>query len=64
MKTNEFKRVRLGISKDKERNTVDYVLGKFKDEEKKIIDEKIEKISFLIDDFVRYDFNKVMSMYN
>ena len=64
LKTNEFKRVRVGISKDNDRNTIDYVLGKFRDEEKKIIDEKIEKISCIIDDFVRYDFNKVMSMYN
>ena len=64
LKTNEFRRVRVGISKDKDRNTIDYVLGKFKDDEKRIIDEKIEKVSCLIEDFVRYDFNKVMSMYN
>ena len=64
LKTNEFRRVRVGISKDKDRSTVDYVLGKFKEEEKKIIDEKIEKVSCVIEDFVKYDFNKVMSMYN
>lgn len=64
LKTNEFRRVRVGISKDKERNTIDYVLGKFKEDEKKIIDEKIEKVSCIIEDFVKYDFNKVMSMYN
>lgn len=64
LKTSEFKRVRVGISKDNERNTIDYVLGKFKDEEKRIIDEKMERIGYLIEDFVRYDFNKVMSMYN
>lgn len=64
LKTNEFRRVRVGISKDKDRSTIDYVLGKFKEEEKKIIDEKIEKVSCIIEDFVKYDFNKVMSMYN
>ena len=64
LKTNEFRRVRVGISKNKDRNTIDYVLGKFKDDEKRIIDEKIEKVSCLIEDFVRYDFSKVMSMYN
>ncbi len=64
LKTNEFKRVRVGISKDKDRSVVDYVLGKFRDDEKKIIDEKIEKINDIIEDFVKYDFNKVMSMYN
>ncbi len=64
IKTSEFKRVRVGISKDKERNVIDYVLGKFNEEDKKIIDEKIEKISYIIEDFVKHDFNKVMSMYN
>lgn len=64
IKSNEFKRVRVGISKDENRNTIDYVLGKFRDEEKKIIDEKIEIISHIIEDFTRYDFNKVMSKYN
>ena len=64
LKTSEFKRVRVGISKDREGNTIDYVLGKFNEEDKKIIDEKIEKISCLIDDFVKYEFNKLMSVYN
>ena len=64
IKTSDFKRVRVGISKDKDRNVIDYVLGKFSEEEKKIIDEKIEKISNLIEDFIKYDFNKLMSMYN
>ena len=64
IKTNEFKRVRVGISKDKERNVIDYVLGKFSEEDKKIIDEKIEQISNIIEDFVKYEFNKVMSKYN
>ena len=64
IKSNEFKRVRVGISKDENRNTIDYVLGKFRDEEKKNIDEKIEIISHIIEDFTRYDFNKVMSKYN
>ena len=64
LKTSEFKRIRVGISKDKNRNTIDYVLGKFSGDEKMIIDEKIEKISYIIDDFVKYDFNKIMSMYN
>ena len=64
IKTSEFKRVRVGISKDKDRNVIDYVLGKFNEEDKVIIDERIEIISCLIEDFVRYDFNKLMSIYN
>lgn len=64
IKTNEFKRIRVGISKDKERNVIDYVLGRFSEEDKKLIDRKIEQISEIIKDFVKYDFNKVMSKYN
>ena len=64
IKSSEFKRVRVGISKDVNRNTIDYVLGKFNEEDKKIIDEKMETISCIIEDFVKYDFNKVMSKYN
>ena len=64
IKSSEFKRVRVGISKDSNRNTIDYVLGNFKGEEKQIIDEKMEIISCIIEDFVSYDFNKVMSKYN
>lgn len=64
IKSSEFKRVRVGISKDTNGNTIDYVLGKFKGEEKEKIDEKIEIISDIIEDFVKYDFNKVMSKYN
>lgn len=64
IKTSDFKRVRVGISKDRDRNVIDYVLGKFGEDDKRLIDEKIELISCIIDDFARYDFNKVMSMYN
>lgn len=64
IKSSEFKRVRVGISKDVNRNTIDYVLGKFSEEDKRTIDEKMEIISCIIEDFVKYDFNKVMSKYN
>jgi len=64
IKTSDFKRIRVGISKDNNINVIDYVLGKFREEEKKLIDEKIEKISYIIEDFIKYDFNKLMSMYN
>lgn len=64
IKTSDFKRVRIGISKDKNIDTINYVLGKFNKEEQEIIDVEIEKISNIIEDFTKYDFNKVMSLYN
>ena len=63
-KTSDFKRIRVGISKDKDKNVIDYVLGRFSEEDKRLIDEKIEQISYIIEDFVKYDFNKIMSKYN
>ena len=38
-----FRRIRIGISKDKNIPVVDYVLGKFSDEDTKLLNEK-EKI--------------------
>lgn len=64
IKTSDFKRVRIGISKDKNIDTINYVLGKFNKEEQEIINIELEKISNIIEDFTKYDFNKVMSLYN
>lgn len=64
IKTSDFKRVRIGISKDKNIDTINYVLGKFNKEEQEIIDTELGKISNIIEDFTKYDFNKVMSLYN
>ena len=40
--TQEFKRVKIGVSKPVEMNVVDYVLGKFSKEDRKLIDNVIE----------------------
>lgn len=61
--TEEFKRIRIGISREKE-NKVDYVLGKFDktDEEKlKIV---FKQVSLIINDFMIMDFDRLMSKYN
>ena len=40
--TQEFKRVKIGVSKPIEMTVVDYVLGKFSKEDRKLIDNVIE----------------------
>jgi PTH1 family peptidyl-tRNA hydrolase len=40
--TQEFKRVKIGVSKPVEMTVVDYVLGKFSKEDRKLIDNVIE----------------------
>ena len=63
LKTENIARVRIGISKNNH-DVVDYVLGKFSQEESKIIDSILPKISCIIDDFAKYDLNKLMEKYN
>ena len=62
--TKQIQRIRIGISNDKTLDTVDYVLGKFTVEEKKIIDEAIEKASEAIIYSFDHDFDEVMSKFN
>lgn len=62
---NDFIRVRIGIGK-KEINTsyVDYVLSPFLPEEKEIINKAIEKAVNAIEEILRSNLEKAMSLYN
>ena len=40
--TQEFKRVKIGVSKPSEMTVIDHVLGKFSKEERKLIDDAVE----------------------
>ena len=54
----------MGISKDKRMDTKDYVLGKFSDDEMKIVNKVLDISKNVLDDFLNIDFEKVMSKYN
>ena len=63
MKTENIYRIRMGISK----NNIpleDYVLSKFSDEENKKINDVLDVISSVIDDFASNDIDKLMEKYN
>ena len=64
LNTDEYKRIKIGISNDKLLDTKDYVLGKFNKEDLEIIHQTIDKIPQIFDDFIKYSFDKVMSKYN
>ena len=65
LKTEEFKRVKIGIDKNPLIATKNYVLGKFSKEEMKYVDETIDVVSNLIDDFKQSDdFINIMNKYN
>ena len=60
-----FKRIRIGISKDKNIPVVDYVLGKFSDEDTSLLNEKQKTIIKVIDDFINgVEFHVIESRYN
>ncbi len=62
-KTEEIQRIRIGISKN-EIPLMDYVLGKFSDEENKLIDSILPTIAEIIDDFSVDDIDKLMEKFN
>lgn len=64
IKTKEYKRLKIGISNNKQYNTKDYVLGQFYKEEKQKIDEIIHIIPEILDDFIVMKYDNVMNKYN
>ena len=62
--SNEYKRFKVGISNDKRMDTKDYVLGKFSDDEMKIVNKVLDTSENVLEDFLNIDFEKVMSKYN
>ena len=62
--TSSFKRIRIGISNDKKIDTKDYVLSKFSNDEKSTLIDTFNVLINVLDDCFKYDFSKVMSLYN
>ena len=63
LKTEDIPRVRIGISKSNY-DMINYVLGKFSQEETKKIDLVVERVANIIDDFANNDIEKLMEKYN
>ncbi len=64
LKTKEYKRLKIGISKDEKIDAKDYVLGKVKEKDKKIYESMIKTINNVLDDYIDTDFEKLVSIYN
>lgn len=64
LKTNDIKRLKVGISKNKLIDTKDYVLGKFSKEDKEILNETYKTCLDIIDDFFIMNFDLLMGKYN
>jgi len=65
LETENFKRIRIGIGKDKDIPVVDYVLGKFSESDIKVLEDKFEIVNKVINDFIDgVDFHVIESRYN
>lgn len=64
LSTNEYKRIKIGISNNKMIDTKDYVLGRFILSEQKLINEIINLMPAIIEDYLDNSFDRVMSKYN
>lgn len=64
MGSQEYKRLKIGISKNKDFDTKDYVLGKFSKEELDIYKDLFKNLCLLLDDYFNIPFSDLMSKYN
>lgn len=65
LKTQDFKRVRIGISRNKMMNVADYVLSKFSEDDMALINQAKAKVVDLSFEFIKdVSFHKLMSQYN
>lgn len=62
--TREYKRLKIGISNNKDIDTKDYVLGKISKEDMKILEEISSTVNEILDGFFTMDFPSLMNKYN
>lgn len=64
LKNQNYKRIKIGISNNKEIDTKDYVLGKFDKESSKMIEDSINKVCLVLKDYLTISFDNLMNKYN
>ena len=62
--SKNYLRLKIGISKDNNIETKEYVLGKFNKSEIEIINDIFLKLKNFLDDYTMYDYDKLMCKYN
>ena len=62
--TSSYKRLKIGISNNKDIDTKDYVLGKIPKDNKKELEEIKEVTTKLLNDYLKLDFDILMNKYN
>lgn len=64
LNTSKFKRLKIGISNNKNLDTKDYVLGSLSKDEKDIINSLYKELCVVLDDYFSLPFEDLMSKYN
>lgn len=64
LNTEQFKRLKIGISNNKMLDTKDYVLGHFNEEQKEKIECAMDISCDIIDDYLKMSFSKLTNKYN
>ena len=62
--SSNYKRLKIGISKSNDKDIIDYVLGKFSNDELSIIKNEFIILKSVLDDFFNMDFSLLMNKYN
>lgn len=64
LSSKAFLRLKIGISKSTDCDTKDYVLGKFNDNDLKILKDTFSLLNNFIDDYISLDRDKLIGKYN
>ncbi len=64
LKTNEYKRIKIGISNDKNKESIDYVIGKVPAKELELINSVNKYAANILDDYLNMSFDNLMNKYN
>ena len=64
LSSSEYKRLKIGISNNKNLDTKDYVLGKFSKEENEIYVELFNNLCVVLDEYFKLPFGDLMSKHN
>ena len=62
--TSSYKRLKIGISNDKDIDTKDYVLGNLSKEDKDILNKLYKDLCEVVDDYFHMEFPLLMNKYN
>lgn len=64
LKTKEIPRLRVGIGQDEQIPLRSYVLGKFRDDEIKAVNDSIQTSVLAIEEYIKHDIDLAMNKYN